>query len=83
VRALLPSRRPSPTTLAAANAEQAATSVPKEAAFQDGVLLILSYDSENIFVFSSLSYEVGLFASLPWTYAVQVCYLHLYFCFYF
>ncbi|KAJ1304583.1 hypothetical protein OPQ81_005725 [Rhizoctonia solani] len=59
-----PSRRPSPTTLAAANAEQVATSIPKEASFKDGVLTILSYDTENIFIFSNLSYEHVLEAAL-------------------
>ncbi|KAG8715829.1 blue light receptor [Ceratobasidium sp. 423] len=59
-----PSRRPSPTTLAAANAEQAATSVAREASFKDGVLIILSYDTENIFIFSNLSYEHVLESAL-------------------
>ncbi|CAE6451677.1 unnamed protein product [Rhizoctonia solani] len=59
-----PSRRPSPTTLAAANAEQAATSVSRETSFKDGVLTILSYDTENIFIFSNLSYEHVLDSAL-------------------
>ncbi|CUA66827.1 hypothetical protein RSOLAG22IIIB_00275 [Rhizoctonia solani] len=59
-----PTRRPSPTTLAAANAEQAATSIPREASFKDGVLTILSYDTENIFIFSNLSYEHVLESAL-------------------
>ncbi|KDN45171.1 hypothetical protein RSAG8_05086, partial [Rhizoctonia solani AG-8 WAC10335] len=59
-----PSRRPSPSTLAAANAEQAATSVSREASFKDGVLTILSYDTENIFIFSNLSYEHVLESAL-------------------
>ncbi|CAE6430489.1 unnamed protein product [Rhizoctonia solani] len=52
-----PSRRPSPTTLAAANAEQATASVPREGSFNDGVLIILSCEAENIFIMSNLSYE--------------------------
>ncbi|CAE6474100.1 unnamed protein product [Rhizoctonia solani] len=59
-----PPRRPSPTTVAAANAEQAATSVQREASFKDGVLTILSYDAENIFIFSNLSYEHVLESAL-------------------
>ncbi|CAE6459201.1 unnamed protein product [Rhizoctonia solani] len=61
---ITPSRRPSPTTLAAANAEQAATSVARETSFKDGVLIILSYDTENIFIFSNLSYEHVLESAL-------------------
>ncbi|CEL60901.1 GATA zinc finger domain-containing protein 8 OS=Dictyostelium discoideum GN=gtaH PE=4 SV=1 [Rhizoctonia solani AG-1 IB] len=59
-----PSRRPSPMTLAAANSEQAATSVPRNTSFSDGVLIILSCDTENIFVMSNLSYEHVLESAL-------------------
>ncbi|CAE6516470.1 unnamed protein product [Rhizoctonia solani] len=59
-----PSRRPSPATLAAANAEQAATTVTREASFKDGVLTILSYDTENVFILSNLSYEHVLESAL-------------------
>ncbi|KAH7339620.1 hypothetical protein B0J17DRAFT_368317 [Rhizoctonia solani] len=59
-----PSRRPSPATFAAANAEQAATTVKREASFKDGVLTILSYDTENVFIFSNLSYEHVLESAL-------------------
>lgn len=60
---MLADRHPSPTTLAVATAEQAASSIPTEAALQDGVLLVLSYENDNIFVLSSSSYEVR---RLPW-----------------
>ncbi|KAB5595984.1 GATA zinc finger domain-containing protein 8 [Ceratobasidium theobromae] len=59
-----PPRRPSPTTLAAATAEQRANGVSRETAFQDGALLILSHDTEHIFVLSSLSYEHVLDSAL-------------------
>ncbi|GAB1521332.1 hypothetical protein RhiTH_004426 [Rhizoctonia solani] len=59
-----PSRRPSPTTLAAANAEQATTFVPREGSFNDGVLIILSCEAENIFIMSNLSYEHVLESAL-------------------
>ncbi|KAF8608669.1 hypothetical protein BDV93DRAFT_518735 [Ceratobasidium sp. AG-I] len=60
----LMSRHPSPTTLANATAEQAASSIPREAALQDGVLLVLSYEGDNIFVLSNSSYEHVLDSAL-------------------
>ncbi|KAG9128053.1 hypothetical protein FRC07_005640 [Ceratobasidium sp. 392] len=51
------SRQPSPTTLAVATAQQAADAMPRETALQDGVLLVLSYEEDHIFVLSSSSYE--------------------------
>jgi hypothetical protein len=52
------SRHPSPTTLASANAAQAASSISRETSLHDGALLVLSYERDNIFVLSSSSYEV-------------------------
>ncbi|KAG9094892.1 hypothetical protein FRC06_010362 [Ceratobasidium sp. 370] len=57
-------RQPSPSTLAAATAQQAADAMPRETALQDGVLLVLSYEGDNIFVLSSSSYEHVLDSAL-------------------
>ncbi|KAG8746333.1 hypothetical protein FRC10_005322 [Ceratobasidium sp. 414] len=58
------SDRPSPATLAAATAQQAADVMPRETALQDGVLLVLSYEGDNIFVLSNSSYEHVLDSAL-------------------
>ncbi|QRV79381.1 GATA type zinc finger [Ceratobasidium sp. AG-Ba] len=58
------SRQPSPSTIAAAAARQAADAMPRESALQDGVLLVLSYEGDNIFVLSNSSYEHVLDSAL-------------------